>query len=393
MSRCHIFCFIDAMGTEVVRDQPAILDLAENVRSLRSVFGYSSACVPSILSGRYPEEHDHWSYFTYCGPGTGLRVPRWLRLVPSALRDRGRVRHRLSPAVAKVNGISGYFRLYMMPIEHLHHYSHCEPRDIFRPGGMNSGENIFDLLHRVNRDHWWASDWHQSPSTNWARMEAAAARRDVQFLFMYDGSLDAWLHENTRESPHLPQRLRETRQHIEAVLERARNAHDEVLFYVFSDHGMSTIRRTLDPFPALERSGLMMHRDYHCVIDSTMIRLWYPNESVRAAVRGALEGLRGLDLLSRDYLAAERCAFSDNRFGDDIYLAEPHLLLVPSHLGKKPLAGMHGYRCDDEDSYASFLSNDATASPECIVDLFGLMARAVAELNPSSENSGRAAHS
>lgn len=377
MSRLHVFFFIDAMGAQVVQDQPVIRDLADNFRSLRSVFGYSSTCVPSILSGRFPEEHLHWSYFTYRGPGTGLKVPRWLSLIPPALRDRGRVRGKLSAPVARANGVKGYFQMYMMPVEHLHHYGHCEPNDIFQPRGMNRGENIFDLLHQRGTNCF-ISDWHRSPAENWVGMRQAAADPDKRFLFIYDGSMDAWLHDNTRESPDLESRLAEVRRQIDEVLEIARGKHDEVKFYIFSDHGMSTIRQTMNPFPLLERSRLQMHRDYHCIIDSTMIRLWYPNDAARQAVQGALEGTKGLTHLDADYMARERCAFPDNRFGDDFYLADPHLLLVPSHLGKKPMAGMHGYSCEDADSDATFLSNDPDATPDCIVDLYGLMAAATA---------------
>ena len=146
MGDCHLFFFVDAMGAAVIRGHPVIEDLGRTA-ALRSVFGYSSACVPSILSGRWPEEHLHWSYFTYRGPGTGLKVPGWLRWLPPALRDRGRVRHHLSKAVARANGISGYFQMYLMPIDELHQYGHCEPRDIFSPGGVNAGTNWAEAFH------------------------------------------------------------------------------------------------------------------------------------------------------------------------------------------------------------------------------------------------------
>ena len=76
MSVCHCFFFIDAMGAAVTRDQAVIRDLADHWKPLTSVFGYSSACVPSIMSGRWPEEHNHWSYFTHGGANPALRIPK-----------------------------------------------------------------------------------------------------------------------------------------------------------------------------------------------------------------------------------------------------------------------------------------------------------------------------
>ena len=58
-----LFVFVDACGWEIIKDHPFARTLAPERRSLRSVFGYSSACIPSILSGRWPVEHRNWCYF------------------------------------------------------------------------------------------------------------------------------------------------------------------------------------------------------------------------------------------------------------------------------------------------------------------------------------------
>ena len=120
-----------------------------------------------------------------------------------------------------------------------------------------------------------------------------------------------------------------------------------------------------------------MHRDFHCVIDSTMVRLWYRDETVRATVRDALAAVPSLQFIDAAYQKKERIYFQDERFFQDLYLADPGVLLVPSHLGKKPLAGMHGYSCDHVDSDASFLTNDAHAAPRSIVDIYELMRASV----------------
>ena len=70
------------MGAAVTRDQAVIRDLADHWKPLTSVFGYSSACVPSIMSGRWPEEHNHWSYFTHGGANPALRIPKTVRWLP-----------------------------------------------------------------------------------------------------------------------------------------------------------------------------------------------------------------------------------------------------------------------------------------------------------------------
>jgi hypothetical protein len=50
------------------------------------------------------------------------------------------------------------------------------------------------------------------------------------------------------------------------------------------------------------------------------------------------------------------------------------VLIVPSHMGLKPITGMHGYHPDDADSDASLLSNVEPPCPaEAITDVFHLM--------------------
>jgi hypothetical protein len=64
----------------------------------------------------------------------------------------------------------------------------------------------------------------------------------------------------------------------------------------------------------------------------------------------------------------------DGRFGHAVFALEPGVLLNPSHMGKVPLAGMHGYRPDHPDSNAAVLASFAPETElQSIPDLFGLM--------------------
>ena len=224
------------------------------------------------------------------------------------------------------------------------------------------------------------SDWHHSVDANWGAMGAAAADPDTTFLFMYDPSLDGWLHQHTRESSQLTERLAEIRQQIDRILAIARNHHDEVRFHIWSDHGMCTIRHHLDVHPLLAQTGLRMHQDYHCVIDSTMVRCWYHgDEEKRTRIRETFAQESSLQRVSREQLTAWHCNFPDNRFGDDIFLATPHTLLVPSHMGAKPINGMHGFSPEHEDSDATYITNDPSrfADTQSIVDCYQLMKAAI----------------
>src|SRR5687768_13995731 len=104
-----LFIFIDALGWEIVRDEPFAGFCAPNRRRLTSVFGYSSACVPAILSGKWPGENRNWCYFVYDPQRSPFRALRPLRWLPRTVTSRRRVRRQLSKLVKARMGFRGYF--------------------------------------------------------------------------------------------------------------------------------------------------------------------------------------------------------------------------------------------------------------------------------------------
>src|SRR4249919_2440129 len=107
-----IFIMLDACGWEIVRKDPFLSSLAPVRKKLRSVFGYSSACVPSILSGRWPEEHRNWSYFVYDPKNSPFKSLRWLHWLPRPVTSRRIFRRWISKFVKRHLNFRGYFDLY-----------------------------------------------------------------------------------------------------------------------------------------------------------------------------------------------------------------------------------------------------------------------------------------
>ena len=55
--RTEVFMFIDALGWEIVNRFDFMTDELPFRAPVQMQFGYSSSAVPTILSGRRPEEH------------------------------------------------------------------------------------------------------------------------------------------------------------------------------------------------------------------------------------------------------------------------------------------------------------------------------------------------
>src|SRR5437660_7353132 len=114
-----LFIVIDACGWEIIRNDPFLKEFAPQRKRLDSVFGYSSACVPSILSGRWPVEHRNWCYFVYDPANSPFKIVRPLRWLPAAITSRRLFRRWLTKLVKAHLNFRGYFDLYNIPFRYI----------------------------------------------------------------------------------------------------------------------------------------------------------------------------------------------------------------------------------------------------------------------------------
>jgi hypothetical protein len=368
-----IVVFIDALGWEVLKGRRFMDERLPFRRKLRSVFGFSSACIPSILTGLMPREHRHWSFFYYSPTTSPFKPLRLLGWLPRSLVDRGRVRNLISRLIKRFYGYSGYFQIYNVPFEYVDKFDYCEKKDLFVPGGMNRGDNIFDYLSRAGVPYH-VSDWRDTEENNLKAIKRDLEQGKIRFALMYMAAMDALLHEVGKESPLVDNKLTWYEQQLEDVLRTAAAHYEQVRLFVCSDHGMATVRRTVDLMSKVEALGLVFGRDYTATYDSTMGRFWFHNTAARERITALLEQVPEGRILPPEELKRLGCDFEGDQFGELIFLVEAGTLIVPSHMGLKPITGMHGYHPDAPDSNASLLANvEPPNDPQVITDVFHLM--------------------
>jgi predicted AlkP superfamily pyrophosphatase or phosphodiesterase len=365
--------FIDALGWEVLKGRKFLEARLPVRRKLRSVFGFSSACIPSILTGLMPREHRHWSFFYYSPKTSPFRPLRMLGFLPGSLVDRGRVRNLISKLVKRLYGYTGYFQLYNIPFAQIDKFDYCEKKDLFVPGGMNQGQNIFDHLSQAGVPYH-VSNWRDSEESNLDALKDDLRQGEIRFALLYMAAMDALLHEVGKESPLVDEKLAWYETQLEEVLRIAAEHYDQVRLFICSDHGMATIHTQVDLMSKVEGLGLNFGRDYTATYDSTMGRFWFHNEAARARIVQLLDQVPQGRILTKEELKSLGCDFEGNQYGELIFLMNPGVLIVPSHMGVKPITGMHGYHPDDSDSDASLLSNvEPPTDPRVITDVFHLM--------------------
>jgi hypothetical protein len=363
-----LFIMIDACGWEIIRNDPFAKDFAPVRKRMDTVFGYSSTCVPSILSGRWPDEHRNWCYFVYDPENSPFRTLRPLRWLPTAVTSRRIFRRWLTKFVKVQLKFRGYFDLYNIPFRYINLFDFTEKKSPLQPKGMNRGPNIFDFLVEQNIPYF-VSDPAKTEEQNRDDLLARINGESLDFAFMYWAGLDGLLHMVGNLSPEVPAKLRVYEQWIQQLLAAAREHYSEVRLYVFSDHGMANCDELLNLKATIDALPVAMERDYAVVYDSTMARFWFFNEQARKLITDALKKVPEGRIVPDDELRKMRTLFEDRYFGELIFLVKEGVLIVPSHMGERPIRAMHGYHPTDKHSYASLLTNqssvpdDVTAIP------------------------------
>jgi hypothetical protein len=371
-----LFIMIDACGWEIVRNDPFGENFAPQRKKLGSVFGYSSTCVPSILSGRWPDEHRNWCYFVYDPKNSPFRSLKPLRWLPKFITSRRIFRRYLTKFVKVQLKFRGYFDLYNIPFKFIHMFDFTEKKSPLKPKGMNRGPNIFDFLEEKDIPYF-VTEPLNPEEDNRERLIRDIESEKIDFAFQYWAGLDGLLHMVGNDSPEIPKKLRMYEEWIEKVLEAARDHYREVRLYIFSDHGMANCDEHLDLKSKIDALDLKMGEDFAVVYDSTMARFWFFNEDSKKKVLDTLAKEPQGRLVPDEELKKLRAYFDDSYFGEVIWLAKEGVLIVPSHMGERPIRAMHGYHPDDPHTAATLFTNQDEIPGEVthIPHIYNLMER------------------
>ena len=192
--RLALFVFMDALGWEIIQSHGFMQDICPHRQAVKTIFGYSSSCHPSIYTGLMPREHGHFSFFVYDPPNSPFGFLRPMALLPKAISSRARVRHLISRLAQRWLGYTGYFQLYNAPFARLPKLDYTEKRDIYHPGGINSGApTIFDRLRNAGIP-FHMSDWRRSDAENLHEMVQVVGRGEIAWAELFWGHLDALMH-------------------------------------------------------------------------------------------------------------------------------------------------------------------------------------------------------
>ena len=380
--KVEVFMFVDALGWEIVNRFDFLSKELPCRFPVRMQFGYSCTAIPTILSGRRPQEHGHLSFFYYDKEGSPFGIFRFLPLSnhPRAIWNRGRVRGWISRLFRILKRYTGYFQLYQMPFNRLKYFNYCEKKDLFVPDGLAPVPNLADLLSQSGlRYH--IADWRMKDEKNLTLAEHLLAEGENEFYFIYVAELDGLLHFQVMNPDAIRKKLEFYTEHVRKMLDTLRGSGQDFSFTIFSDHGMTPLSGTVDMKKAVESLGLAFGRDYAACYDSTMFRVWFLQPGSKEKIMGAVnpKTFPG-HYLSLDEKKHYGVDFADHKYGDEIFLMDPGIQIAPSDMGTNPLPGMHGFLPEDRDSTAVILSTSEVKQPEEVADYFNIMKERILRL-------------
>ncbi len=353
-----VFVLIDALGWKYLEGQTFLSDFLPYRQPLRTVLGFSSGAIPSILTGRMPSGHGHWNLFYYDPQGSPFKWLKYFQFLPDPLLDNRVSRKIIKELGRRVFGLGPLFECCVSP-RLMPYFNWVEKKNIYDRGGITGAPSIFDQLAELKVPHRIYTYHHFTDADILRQAESDIRAGDTRFFFLYLSEMDMFLHMNCNEPRKIEERLAWYQEGLRKVFAAAREMDPEATFVITSDHGMTPVRQQYDLVGEIMRLGLRMPQDYLVVYDSTMARFWFFNEAAREQIVSALSKLPCGRVLSDKELRKLGVLFGDRRYGEIVFLLNAGWLISQSDFngpGWKP-SGMHGYDPADAYSDAIFLSN------------------------------------
>lgn len=380
----RFFVLIDALGWRFLEGRRFLDDLLPYRWPLRTVLGFSSGAIPTILTGLLPAQNGHWNLFYYDPEGSPFRWLRHFSFLPNRFLNHRVTRKLVKEAGRHLLGMGPAFECNVSP-RFLPWFNYVEKRNIYARGGIPGSQSIFDELDGAG------VPYHSYSYHEWTDPEIFdRARRDLEgsnasFFFVYLSELDKVFHEHSYEEEMIDKRLAWYDAQLRELCQRARQIDTNAAFTVFSDHGMTPVRERFDLVKVVESTSLSAPADYLAVYDSTMARFWFFADGARSQIAQRLSTLPCGRFLSDDEQRQLGIFFPDRRYGEAIFLLHPGWMLTRSNFngrGWMPV-GMHGYHPDDPYSDAVFLSNrQPPVEVRTIADVHECLLQALTEVKP-----------
>ncbi len=350
-----LMILIDGLRHDYInpQDAPFLHSLGEkNIEGrVRETFAFELR--PAFFAGLHPDECDVANMYCYSpasSPFAELDLSSGQRdVIDRQLRDFA---SRKGYTLVKHVGSSAE-----IPIRLLKYFDFSEKYNTSDPSSIPGRKTIFDLLRERNKRFLWIG-YPDGPGTTRDVKDLLMSRltEEVDFIYLHFSELDWVGHEFGPHTERQRAVLSEIDNAVREVFGRLNRTFSGVRFIVFGDHGQVAIEKQIDLQSRLDRSGLILEKDFLYFLDSTQARFWFFNDRAREVITEILRGIPEGKILSRGDMKSLHFDFGHNRFGDLIFVVQEGVGLFPNFFqSANPCKGLHGFLPEVESNWAALI--------------------------------------
>jgi predicted AlkP superfamily pyrophosphatase or phosphodiesterase len=363
-----ILVLVDALRSDYIteEDSPFLYNFAKNNKYCKNVTQSRSFCERAeIFTGLSPRESGYFTAIGYCPEESPYKDMRILSAFSffekrfSKSRYYRAVKTRIIRFLTR-NKLS--FKSYSIPVKILKYFSLTEDKHDFRDKSAFDGkDNIFkDCKNNglnIYYDSFTALNFTESSSDDSKlKMVEENINSDFNLYLMYIGVMDSCAHKYGPQSSERKLELKKLDSKLSIFYKNIISKNKNAKFIFLGDHGMADVHSKIDVGKEIDdlaiENNLILGEDYLYFLDSTMLRVWYLNNSAREIIDNNLKN--NIMLKNNGFFVDEKTAikeeipFPDDRYGHSLWMANVGVLIFPDFFhNSKAYKGMHGYDVDD----------------------------------------------
>ncbi len=369
MKKLVVLFYIDALNANfLVPDVMPFLSslVAERYYfELKSVLGYSFAIQSCMLSGKYPDETNHWLPYFYC-PESSPILFKTLSIGAFSLLDRLPHLRYLAVSVSRQLFLKKSVQANNIPLYEIGkvalypYYYMCELPFFFE-------------LKKILEEKSQTALTYIGPPKQRTNLHGALfehlkkSKHENEVIVIYHDTLDGFGHAFGPNSFQCLIHAKSLDSVLSATYRKLANTLGKnFTLLIFSDHGQSELKFQINLLSELSKNGLKLGVHYICFVDATLALFWSEDDVAKETIINVLNKIGHGVVIDEDLRKKYHLEFKDDRYGEIIFVLKPGRTFVPNFFSPfNAMKGLHGY-FPEEDVQKSFLISNQKFQCCCV---------------------------
>lgn len=335
-----LLIFIDGLNYNVAMEHFPLVAEGKCI-PVRPGIGFSNNIYPEMLCGLTPDDIGYFNEWSPSGLKVRKRILRILDIFRSYPYINAGIRKIIMRKLFRLDFANIPFRYtgLFLP-QGSHKFSDLPKTSILHEYDYSIKDAIDSGKKRRERDFKILNDLEVN------------LENENTFISLLD--LDHTSHVFGTRSKEVIEHLHEVSEKLSKIVSRFTEFDELNEVYLFSDHGMVDVEKEID-FKIEDVFGFMSPSTYLYFVDSTYVRIWIYDESLREEMKIWLDKQDYGKLVEAD----ERAEFglTNPDFGHLVFRLNEGNMFVPNFYGGRVNKAMHGYSPDLDSQQAIFWSN------------------------------------